>query len=189
MTRQVSAAPNSLYTTHRWLGCTNRAAADRLPFDCIYFTVHDKHARGSARRHTCAASGRMFTSGEMTARYRKTTGAGGKEAVVISLLWENKRVIDFVIMNRIRIQEWDSIARIQGTLICDGISPQADMCPTSKGWPTVWVGCLKRDHDDSTIRAATGKQSTILFIIVIFQSKNAGKLRFLWTFIILKSKH
>lgn len=160
--RQVSVAPNSLCTTNRWLGCTNRASADILPFDCIYFTVHDKHARGSARRHTCAASGRMFTSREMTARYQKTTGSGGKEAVVISLLWENKRLIDFVMLSWSVSEYRSGIAslRIQGTLICDGISPQADMCPTSKGWPTVWVGCLKRDHY-TTIRAATIDRKTI----------------------------
>lgn len=41
----------------------------------------------------------LFTRGEMRARYQQTTDAGRKEAAVISLPWENKRLIDFVMLS------------------------------------------------------------------------------------------
>lgn len=41
----------------------------------------------------------MFTSVEMRARYQQTTDVGREEAAVISLLWENKRLIDFVMLS------------------------------------------------------------------------------------------
>lgn len=42
----------------------------------------------------------MFTNGEVKSiRYLQTTDAGRKEAAVISLLQENKRLIDFVMLS------------------------------------------------------------------------------------------
>ena len=49
----------------------------------------------------------MFTSGEMRVRYQQTTDAGRKEAVVISLHWENKRLIDFVMLSS-NVSEYSS---------------------------------------------------------------------------------
>lgn len=41
----------------------------------------------------------MFASGEMRARYQQTTDVGREEAAVISLLRENKRLVDFVMLS------------------------------------------------------------------------------------------
>lgn len=78
----------------------------------------------------------MFTSGEMRARYQRTTGASRKEAAVISLLWENKRLIDFVMLSS-SVSEYSSWITsrqnrshpVHTEMQCDGISPPvaADM--------------------------------------------------------------
>lgn len=83
----------------------------------------------------------MFMSGEMRTRYQKTTDAGRKETAVISLLWENKRLIDFVMLSS-SVSEYSSGITSQqnrshpvhADMQCDGISPPvtADtvMCST-----------------------------------------------------------
>lgn len=88
-------------------------------------------------------SWRMFMGGEMRARYQKTTDAGRKEAAVISLLWENKRLVDFVMLSS-SVSEYSSRITSQqnrshpvyADMQCDGISPpvSADtvMCSTKK---------------------------------------------------------
>ena len=72
----------------------------------------------------------MFTGGGMRAAYQKTTDAGRKEAAVISLLWENKRLIDFVMLSS-SVSEYRSGIRsrqsrshpVHADMRCDGISP------------------------------------------------------------------
>lgn len=78
----------------------------------------------------------MFASGGMRAPYQQTTDAGRKEAAVISLLWENKRLIDFVMLSS-SVSEYSSWITSQqnrshpvhADVQCDGISPpfSADM--------------------------------------------------------------
>lgn len=72
----------------------------------------------------------MFTGSEMRVHYQQTTEAGRKEAAVISLLWENKRLIDFVTLSS-SVSEYSSWIISQQSrfhpahadMHCDDISP------------------------------------------------------------------
>lgn len=72
----------------------------------------------------------MFTSSAMRARYQLTTDTGRKEAAVISLLWENKRLIDFVMLSS-SLSEYSSWITsllnrshpVHTDAQCDGIGP------------------------------------------------------------------